>query len=300
MIAEQESMTAKLCSFARAYHSTMGKNKIFDDYLAYDIIGKDEYDRIGRLLQSDYAAEPYEPRYGFESVWVFDEMDRYFSPITLSRIAFAERALRRFAESRSESQYVVLGAGMDTFAFRNTDETIQIYELDHPDTQAYKLQRIHKLRWTIPENVHYAPVDFEKEEFGRALLRAGFCQAGASFFSLLGVAYYLKPESFRRIVRGIGELASSGSQFVFDFPDETTFAEKRPRRVRELTEITSKLGEPMLHGFSVDEIHTILNEEGFNIRRHEGPRDIQRHFFDDRMDNQRAMENIHFILAEKK
>ena len=85
MIAEQESMTAKLCSFARAYHSTMGKNKIFDDYLAYDIIGKDEYDRIGRLLQSDYAAEPYEPRYGFESVWVFDEMDRYFSPITLSR-----------------------------------------------------------------------------------------------------------------------------------------------------------------------------------------------------------------------
>ena len=189
---------------------------------------------------------------------------------------------------------------MDTFAFRNTDETIQIYELDHPDTQAYKLQRIHKLRWTIPENVHYAPVDFEKEEFGRALLRAGFCQAGASFFSLLGVAYYLTPESFRRIVRGIGELASSGSQFVFDFPDETTFAEKRPRRVRELTEITSKLGEPMLHGFSVDEIHTILNEEGFNIRRHEGPRDIQRHFFDDRMDNQRAMENIHFILAEKK
>ena len=54
MIAAQESMTAKLCSFARAYHSMLGKNKIFDDYLAYDIIGKDEYDRIENELSEKY------------------------------------------------------------------------------------------------------------------------------------------------------------------------------------------------------------------------------------------------------
>ena len=89
MIAAQESMTAKLCSFARAYHSMLGKNKIFDDYLAYDIIGKDVYDEIGSLLKGQVEATGQLPRYGFESLLVFEEMDHYFSPIALSRIAFA-------------------------------------------------------------------------------------------------------------------------------------------------------------------------------------------------------------------
>ena len=66
MIAAQESMTAKLCSFARAYHSMLGKNKIFDDYLAYDIIGKDVYDEIGSLLKGQVEATGQLPRYGFE------------------------------------------------------------------------------------------------------------------------------------------------------------------------------------------------------------------------------------------
>ena len=110
MIAAQASMTAKLCSFARAYHSMLGKNKIFDDYLAYDIIGKDEYDRIGDLLKGQAEAAHHTPMYGFESLQVFDEMDRYFSPIALSRVAFAERALERFAGRQRACQYVICGA----------------------------------------------------------------------------------------------------------------------------------------------------------------------------------------------
>ncbi|MGM9559523.1 class I SAM-dependent methyltransferase [Anaerovibrio slackiae] len=300
MIAAQESMTAKLCSFARAYHSMLGKNKIFDDHLAYDIIGDKEYERIFCLLHNKCKVDACPVKYGFESVCVFDEMNRFFSPVALSRIAFAERALGRFVRKHPHSQYVILGAGMDTFAYRNSDETIEVFELDHPDTQAYKLRRLHQLHWEVAPGVHYVPVDFEAEQFDHLLLKAGFVPTEAAFFSLLGVAYYLTLEAFRQTVRQIGTLARQGSQFVFDFPDETTFAENRPDKVRDLTELTERLGEPMLHGFSLTEIRGILQEEGFVIRQHESPADIQRHFFEGRIDNQQAVENIHFLLAEKQ
>ncbi|MCC8191425.1 MAG: hypothetical protein LIO41_00035 [Ruminococcus sp.] len=86
---------------------------------------------------------------------------------------------------------------------------------------------------------------------------------------------------------------------MFDFPDETTFR-RSSDRVYQLTQITAKLGEPMQHGFSVEEIRQALSEFGFIIRTHETPKDIQRRFFVNRADKQTAFENIHFILAEKR
>ena len=189
---------------------------------------------------------------------------------------------------------------MDTFAFRNTDEAVQVFELDHPDTQAYKLRRIHELRWEVPPNAHYAAIDFEQDDLGRTLLHSGFHTSEPSFFSLLGVSYYLTAEAFREFVRSVSILASPGSQFVLDFPDESTFEPDSTSRVRRLAQITEQLGEPMRHGFSLAEMREILASEGFVIRNHESPADIQRHFFADRTDHQQAMENVHFILAEKR
>ena len=299
MIAAQESMTAKLCSFARAYHSMLGKNKIFDDYLAYDIIGKDEYDRIGDLLKGQAEAAHHKPMYGFESLQAFDEMDRYFSPIALSRVAFAERALERYAGRQRACQYVICGAGMDTFAFRNSDEAVQVFELDHPDTQAYKLRRIHELRWKIPPNVHYGAIDFEKEDLGRTLLHSGYSPNVPTFFSMLGVSYYLTGTAFRDFVGSVSALSAAGSQFVLDFPDDSTF-EDASSGVGRLAELTEQLGEPMGHGYSLEEMREILSAEGFVIRTHETPDDIQRHFFAGRTDHQQAAEHIHFLLAEKQ
>ena len=298
MIASQESMTAKLCSFARAYHSLLGKDKIFDDYLAYDIIGKDEYDKIGRLVAGDAAEDA--AVYGFESLKPFARLNRCFTPVALSRTAFAEQALARFSRRLSGCQYVICGAGMDTFAFRNTDETIRVFELDRPDMQAYKLARIQALRWEIPPHVRYAPIDFETQDIGRVLLASGFRPYEPTFFSLLGVAYYLTLDALRHLVRSIGAIAAPGSRFALDFPDETTFAEGSSSRVRCLAEMTEKLGEPMRQGVSLAALRGILSDEGFVIRRHEGPEAIQRHFFEERPDRQQAMENIHFLLAEKR
>ena len=100
MIDTQESMTAKLCSFARAYHSNFGKQKIFDDFLAYDLMGKEEYEEIGQLIEHDFDPAGVDPNRGFNGTRVYPELNRYISPIPLSRIAFAEEELARFAETK--------------------------------------------------------------------------------------------------------------------------------------------------------------------------------------------------------
>ncbi|MCD7773300.1 MAG: class I SAM-dependent methyltransferase [Ruminococcus sp.] len=299
MVETQESITAKLCSFARAYHSNFVKEKIFDDYLAYDLMGKEEYDEIGQLVENNFDTDAFDNRRTFNGNLVYPVINRFIAPIPLSRGAFAEQELLNFSRLNSKCQYVICGAGMDSFAFRNDNESIQIYEIDHPDTQRYKLDQIDKLEWNILKNVKYIPVDFSTDDMVTALKDAGFDDSIPTFFAILGVTYYLTVPIFKQTIAKISRISTGGSRLVFDFPDETTFR-RSSDRVYQLTQITAKLGEPMQHGVSVEEIRQALSESGFIIRTHETPKDIQRLFFGNRTDKLTAFENIHFILAEKR
>ena len=300
MIDTRESITAKLCSFARAYHSNFERKKIFDDYLAYDIMGKEEYDEIGQLIENDFDLSLHDANRTFCRGSVYPTLNRYIIPIPLSRIAFAEKALQHFAEENGVCQYVICGAGMDTFAFRNENPDIRIFEVDHPDTQRYKMGRVSQLEWIVPENVRYVPVDFDVDDMIEKLEEAGFDRKIPAFFAILGVTYYLTLPVFEQTIGKISRIAANGSRVVFDFPDETTFAEKTNERVVRLAQITAKLGEPMLHGFTIEEIREVLERHGFAINKHETPKTIQKNYFEKRYEEQTAFENIHFILAEKR
>ena len=300
MIDMRESITAKLCSFARAYHSNFGKDKIFDDYLAYDLMGKDEYNEIGQLIENKFDASSFDDKYSFDGDRVYPLVNRYITPIPISRIAFAENELGRFVKENGKCQYVICGAGMDTFAFRNENPDIHIFELDHPDTQRFKLERVKRLEWNIPKNVRYVSVDFSKDDMTEALEGAGLQQDVPTFFSILGVTYYLTLHVFEETLAKINRISTVGNRLVFDFPDETTFKKHKNMRAYELAQITDKLGEPMQHGFTAEEIRRAVSENGFSVIRHETPQIIQKTYFENRADGQSAFENIHFILAEKK
>ena len=300
MIDMRESITAKLCSFARAYHSNFGKHKIFDDYLAYDLMGKSEYDEIGQLIENKFDTTAFDDKTSFDGVRVYPFVNRYITPIPISRIAFAEKELGRFVKENGKCQYVICGAGMDTFAFRNENPDIHIFELDHPDTQRFKLERIKQLEWNIPKNVRYVSVDFSKDDMTEALKKAGLQPNVPTFFSILGVTYYLTLPVFEETLEKINRISAVGSRLVFDFPDETTFEKRKNKRAYELAQITDKLGEPMQHGFTTEEIRHAVSRNGFSVIRHETPKIIQKTYFDNRADGQLAFENIHFILAEKK
>ena len=299
MIDDKESVTAKLCSFARAYHSNFEKDKIFDDYLAFDLMGKDEYEEIGQLIEHDYDASQFDPSHTLVSDSIREKLNRYITPIPISRAAFTEHEIERFAWDRGECQYVICGAGMDTYAFRNIYPNIRIFEIDHPDTQHYKLEKIGKLEWIIPSNVHFVPVDFSKDDMGEKLIAAGYDPKLPSFFAILGVTYYLTLPIFEETLKRIGELSSFASKLVFDFPDETTLRDDAPERVRTLAKITEGLGEKMEHGYSVSEVYKALSRQGFLVDDHMTPEALQKRYFDGRTDGERAYENIHLILAKK-
>ena len=299
MIDTRESVTAKLCSFARAYHSNYGRQKIFDDCLAFDMMGKEEYEEIGQLIQNDFEEERYDPNLDFKGCVVYPAVLKYISPIPLSRAAFAADKLQKFAGKYGKCQYVICGAGMDTFAFRNENPDIEIYELDHPDTQRYKKEKIKELQWIIPGNVHHVPIDFSRDELVDVLNKAGLNRNIPTFVSILGVTYYLTLPIFSYTV---GQIAGAAKvcEVVFDFPDETTFTDSAAERVRHLSDITAKLGEPMTQGFSVEEMTDVLKKKGFTDWEHLSPSDIQKRYFSDRKDGQYAFENIHLLAAGKQ
>lgn len=299
MIDKQESITAKLCSFARAFHSNYEKQKVFDDYLAFDLMGKEEYDEIGQLIQHEYDIAAFDAGYSFSSARIREPLNQYIAPIPLSRIAYAERELDLFTRQRGKCQYVICGAGMDTFAFRNTNPNIMIFEIDHPDTQRYKLEKIRKLEWNMRENVKYVPVDFSKDDMAENLKAVGFDPKLPSFFSILGVTYYLTLPVFENTLEKISSISSTGSKLVFDFPDETTLSPNAAQRVTRLAEITASLGEPMLHGYATSEVDNALERHGYIIDDHATPEKIQKRFFSAKNTGQSAFENIHFILAKK-
>ncbi len=299
MIATQESITAKLCSFARAYHSNIGHRKIFDDYLAYDMMGREEFDGIGQLIQSGFEMNSISENSDFESARIKPTLNRYIFPIPLSRIAFAEHKLLEFAQRSGRCQYVICGAGMDTFAFRNSNKNIRIFELDHPDTGRYKRERINSLEWNIPDNLIFVPMDFSRDDMEEKLKEAGFDPTQPSFFAILGVTYYLTLPVFEQTIKKISQLSKAKTGIVFDYPDETTLSEKNPERVRTLAQITEKLGEKMLHGYSFAEINGVLERWGFKIEEHQTPQIIQKNYFEGRDDGIRAFENIHFMSVNK-
>lgn len=114
MVDKRESITAKLCAFVRAWHSNRSRDKIYDDYLAYDMMGKDEYDEIYSIIKHGFSDDGTE--YSDEDT---EEIIRqYIASIPLSRIHFSESRLKRFSEENKKIQYVICGAGSDTFSFR--------------------------------------------------------------------------------------------------------------------------------------------------------------------------------------
>ena len=282
MIDNYESVTAKLCSFARSFHSAFDRNKIFDDYLAFDLLGLEQYEEIGQLIENDFDLTKYDGNRYFCHKNILDTLYTYILPIPLSRIAFAERELNAFAAENGEIQYVILGAGLDSFAYRNENEKIQIFEVDHPATQAYKRARIKKLEWHTPKNLVYVGVDFEKDSLRDRLLESGFDTAKKTFVAFLGVSYYLPLSSIEGTIKVLEELLAKGSRIALDFPtaeDAEGVSADEARRFRELKELTAKLGEPMKAEFTFDEMADVLKSKAFALRTVESPENIQNIYF---------------------
>lgn len=261
-----ESLTAKLCAFARAWHSSQPDHTVFNDFLALDFMGREEYDKVSNFILKRF------PQESENSVEFFNR--KYFLPIVLSRSRFAEDRVKLQAQS-GKIQYVICGAGVDTFSFRNKNPNVEVFELDLLPTQSYKKKRIRELQWNVSRNVHFVAVDFSKDRIVDKLVENGFDRKKPTVVSILGVSYYLPLTVFAETIRQFSEIASTGISIVFDYLQKEAFSDS----VLQLKKIVADCGETMAEGYRDREVFEVLERNGFKVDEFLGEKALQQRYF---------------------
>lgn len=304
MKKNESSLTSLIAAFGRAYHSQFDSPKIFDDYIAKDLFSQKEWKDIkdnmvqGIAFFNKEIAIKYKDNTDEILKWITQVQ---LSPTPLARSAYCEKVFLNEVKLGLK-QYVILGAGLDTFCFRHPElnEYINIYEIDHPASQAFKKQKLNQAHLTIPNHLHFVTMDFTKKYSYQDLVDEGFSHQ-KTFFSLLGVSYYLSKEEIASLIHQLFTKVPSGSSIVFDYADDNLFKEKGiSNRVQNMVQMATASGEPMQSCFTYDEVEKMLENAGLLIYKHLSPDTIHDQFFRNRTDYLSAFETIHYIHAVKK
>jgi methyltransferase (TIGR00027 family) len=277
------SATAQRVAMRRAAHQLLDNPKVFDDPVALRIIGKDS----ASALEADphqLEATPLSP---------------YLRAFVAARSRYAEDELAAGVR-RGVRQYVILGAGLDTFAYRNPypEGVLQVCEVDHPTTQTWKQARLEEIGITLPGDLTFAPVDFETQTLAEGLRGAGYDPGKCTFFSWLGVTEYLTTEAVMATLRFIAS-APEGSGVVFDYmisPSLLTPAQRS--RFDALARRVASADEPWQAFFEPGLLTRDLRAMGFGYVEDKGPEEINAMYFKNRKDGLRVGSLSHLIYAQ--
>jgi len=300
----QASYTAMSVAYMRAYHSIHATDKIFDDFLAYDLIPEENRALIEQHLIEYYLSKKSNNSEQATPLSNQITISLHFMKVmnnVISRARYTEDTLEK-AFRQGVKQYVILGAGMDTFAFRKPEMMghLEVFEVDHPATQEFKLLRIAELGWKHPAKLHFIPIDFTKESLVTALTgSSSYDSKVKSFFSWFGVTPYLTQEEVFATLRSIAEVTPAGSTIVFDYYDTDAFApEKMSSQMQESVKFLLKIGEPMKNGgFNPSTLAEDLANLGFRLHENLSPADIEGRYLKGCMDEYNTDEHVHFACA---
>jgi methyltransferase (TIGR00027 family) len=228
-------------------------------------------------------------------------LGRRLRSVFVARSRFAEDELSE-AIKRGVRQYVILGAGLDTFAYRNpySSSQLQVFEVDHPNTQAWKQKQLEAAKIPIPNSVTFVAVDFETQTLAEQLKLAGFNADEPTFFSWLGVSMYLTPEIVMATLKQVAPSTTGGGGIVFDYL--TPFSQESfSRRLQlQIASFVSNLlapGEPWLAFFDANVLAQALKAIGFTHVVDMGADDINTRYFHNRMDKLGVRSPVHLVSA---
>jgi methyltransferase (TIGR00027 family) len=262
MQPKEPSRTAFAAALHRAAHQVMEDGSIFNDPLALRILGLDP-----GAINREEEQQP---------------LRRRMRMFIAFRTRFTEDALAAAVE-RGVRQLVVLGAGLDTYAYRGAcRDRLRIFEVDYPATQEWKRQRLAEAGIALPAGLTFSPVDFERETLAAGLEAAGFNPSEATFFTWLGVVPYLTEEAIWSTLEFIAKLPG-GTHVTFDYanPPDTFSPEMRAAHDRRAARV-AEYGEPFRSYFDSDQLRARLEKLGFKSIDDLGPRQIAARYFPER------------------
>jgi methyltransferase (TIGR00027 family) len=217
-----------------------------------------------------------------------DSVKRPFSAglraFVVARARLAEDTLAAGVRERGVKQYLVLGAGLDTFACRNTYEDVRVFEVDHPATQAWKQEMLATAGIVPPENASFVAVDFERDSLWARLKAAGFDTSAATVTAWLGVVPYLTAEAFRATMQLLAGFAE-GSEVVFDYAQpRDVLPEREQLMLDSLSARVAQAGEPFQLFFIPEQLKKELEWLGMTVGEDLGSEALTARYFARRND----------------
>ena len=268
MIESSPSRTALATSLMRALHARRDPSPLLDDPWGDRLVPKSERDGFGQRIlarmDSDARAAALRAPGSILDDFLLTNVSY---PGVVIRSRYAEDALKE-ATNRGTRQYVLIGAGFDSFALRRPafSETLEIFEIDHPATQTFKIQRIKDCGISLPRSVHFVSADLANEDLAAALARSSFRRDEPAFFSWLGVTVYLTREANLATLRAVANVGAPGSELVFTYADQNEFALGGSRSPGDANaKAAAMVGEPYLSGFDPREIANDLMNTGLEL-----------------------------------
>lgn len=216
----------------------------------------------------------------------------------VARSRYAEDELHK-AVQRGVCQYVILGAGLDTFAYRNSYpvDVLRVFEVDHPATQAYKRRRLKETGIPIPKTLTFSAINFETQSLEDGLRQAGFDIGQGTFFSWLGVTQYLTKETIAATLKFVASLPS-GSGIVFDYHISPSLLNPAQRLAREsLGQRVNLVDEPFQTCLDPSWLKGSLMAMGFGTVEDVVSEDLNALDFRNRLDNLRVSSPSHIMNA---
>jgi methyltransferase (TIGR00027 family) len=270
------SLTAQRVAMRRAAHQLLDDPRVFEDPLAAAIAGESE--------RPPAVEHPF---------------SRSLRAFIAVRSRYAEDQLAR-AVQRGVRQYVVLGAGLDTFAYRNPLRSagLHVFEVDHPATQEWKRARLGDAGIAVPDDMTFAAVDFERQSLEDGLLQAGFEKHQPAFFSWLGVTPYLSRPAFDATMQFIARMPG-GSGVVFDFAVERSLLSPMQQLALDaLAARVARAGEPFQLFFDPAVLVSDLTRLGFGHIEDLNCDQINARYFADRSDGLAVSGGGHLLSCE--
>ncbi|KUZ64579.1 hypothetical protein WI38_30210 [Burkholderia ubonensis] len=258
--------SAQRVATLRAVHQLLDNPLILEDRLALKILG------------------------GANEAAVRSNSDHYDDPLSKGlrmsvavRSRYAEDEWRKAARN-GVSQYVILGAGLDTYAYREHHQAQRIFEVDLPATQQWKRECLSAADIEIPASLTYVPMDFEHDTLARALSEAGFRKDAPAFFSWLGVSVYLEEEAILETLRFIASCAA-GSAVVFDYVVTPSLLPPMERLGMELVRAkVAENGEPWKSFFDPASLADKIRSLGFSEANNVSPENLNNIYLTGRKD----------------
>ena len=282
------SPTAQFAAAHRAYHFMHNRPAILEDTAAIWLLGPP--------LSTILRVAPLR--------WLFWRpliaKVRPISAFIVVRSRYTEEALQGFIRAGCR-QYVILGAGLDSWALRHDEPGVTVFELDHPATQQWKETRIRSRLGALPSHLVLIPVDFERESIADVLPSHGFDPRSNAFVSWLGTICYLTRGAIEETFASLARVCTPGSRIAFDyFQPKSTMSSADLTLFEVLDEGGTRRGEPMQTLLDAEDMAEILLSAGFRVVEDLSTTEIRRRYLAQRSDGLDIPGFVRLCCAERQ